>query len=346
MSVASHFPTPGARPRGGIDPWLEALSHERVGGSRLDTYDCLVPKRTNLFQEVVEIIHGHMAEDATVEASAMLRDGRTGYDREVDVVIRSRSAGYEIVVSVEAVGRSRKATVEWVEQVVRKHQHLPTNKLVLVAERGFSEQARAVAESEGAVALAPEDLTGDDPAGRVVSTIRSLWPKVVTFNPEEFGVNFDDADAPKEGWPSESPPVYADDSTLLAETLAEYVVTEYRESFPELMSQIGLADMTSDAVREWVFTLENGHVMLNGVRRRVCLLNEDGHLYSLKRITAKGKAVIRVSEIPLTHGRLGQVEVLFSYGEGKVAGRDTLVVLSEPEGEERGKLTLRIRPEK
>jgi hypothetical protein len=112
---------------------------------------------------------------------------------------------YEIVVSVEAVGRSRRATVEWVEQMVSKHKDLPTNKLVLVAEKGFSKQARVLAESEGAVPLAPQDLTGADPTERVVGAVRSLWPKVVTFSPVEFGVNFDDADAPKDGWPGESP---------------------------------------------------------------------------------------------------------------------------------------------
>jgi hypothetical protein len=68
-----------------------------------------VPKRTNLFQEVVEIIHRHMADGATVEASAYLPSQRTGSDREVDVVIRGEQAGHEVIVSVEAMARSRKA---------------------------------------------------------------------------------------------------------------------------------------------------------------------------------------------------------------------------------------------
>jgi hypothetical protein len=305
-----------------------------------------VPKRTNLFQEVVEIIHRHMAEDATVEASAMLTDGRSGQEREVDVVIRSRSAGYEVVVSVEAAGRSRKASIEWVEQQLRKHRDLPTNKLVLVSEKGFYKPARELAESEGAVPLAPEDLTGGDPEGTVVANIRSLWPKVVTFTPEEFGVKFDDDDAPKDGWPEDSPAVYADDSSLLTDTLAEFVQTLYRVRFPELMDQIGLADITDDDEREWILVLTDLRVPIDGVQRQVCLLNENDLLYSLKQITASGKAVIQVSEIPLRHGRLGDVKALFSYGEGKIAGRDALVVASATEGEESGKLTFRIRPEK
>ena len=63
-----------------------------------------MPERTDLFQEVVEIVHRHMAGDAAVEASAMLMNRRTGVRMEVDTVIRTKAAGYEIVVSVEAIG--------------------------------------------------------------------------------------------------------------------------------------------------------------------------------------------------------------------------------------------------
>lgn len=53
-----------------------------------------------------------------------------------------------------------------------------------------------------------------------------------------------------------------------------------------------------------------------------------------------------MSEIKLPHGRLGDLDLLFSYGEGKVAGRNSLVVVSAPEDEEQGKITFRIRPDK
>jgi len=122
-----------------------------------------MPRRTNLFQQVVTIIYRHMVEDATVEESAMLRNRLTGEDREVDVVIRSTSAGHDIAVSVEATSGSRKADASWVERMVGKHANLPTNKLVLVSEGGFTPQARQLAQQENAVALAPEDLSGTTP---------------------------------------------------------------------------------------------------------------------------------------------------------------------------------------
>jgi hypothetical protein len=100
-----------------------------------------MPKRTNLFQEVVEIIHRHMAGDSPVEASALLPSKSTGADREVDVVIRANTAGYEVIVAVEAIARSRKADRMWVDGMLGKHADLPTSKLVLVSEKGFTKDA-------------------------------------------------------------------------------------------------------------------------------------------------------------------------------------------------------------
>lgn len=142
-----------------------------------------VPKRTNVFQEVVAIIHEHMAGEANVEESALLPHRVTGTAREVDVVIRSKVAGHEVIVSVEATFTGRKADVNWVERLVKKHSDLPTSKLVLVSEAGFTPDARKQAEHDGAVPLIPEDLAGEDPALAIVSKLPSLWPKTVVLKP-------------------------------------------------------------------------------------------------------------------------------------------------------------------
>jgi hypothetical protein len=157
-----------------------------------------VPPRTNLFQEVVEIIHRHMAEGATVEASAMLPSHSTGRLREVDVAIRGKQAGHEVIVCVEAIARSRKADRGWVDGMVGKHADLPTSKLILVSEKGFTKDARQAAVAKDAVPLAPEDLSSGDPDGAVVRGIPSLWPKVVTFSPESLSVKF--AEEAPLGW--------------------------------------------------------------------------------------------------------------------------------------------------
>jgi hypothetical protein len=304
-----------------------------------------VPKRTNLFQEVVEILHRHMAGDATVEASAMLPSRSTGAPCEVDVVIRAHPAGHEVIVSVEAMARSRKADHTWVDQMVGKHADLPTSKLVLVSQKGFTRDARAAAVARNAVPLAPEDLPTTNREGAVIKAVPALWPKVVTFTVEEMGVRFTDDDVPTDGWP-EMPTVFVEEGELGA--LMEVIGRIYEARFPELIEELDLANRTDDSVE--LFTLVLGpaegddiQIEINGSKKTLFLLNENGRGYSLQQITAVGKGEIHVSKIPLTHARLGEWDLNFGYGEGKIAGRDALLVVSEREGDE-GMLTVRVRP--
>lgn len=273
----------------------------------------------------------------------MLPSRDTGALKEVDVVIRSRHAGHEVIVSVEAVAWSRPADRNWVDKQLGRHADLPTSKLVLVSQSGFTKDARAAALARNAVPIAPEDLSGGDPSGKVVAAVKSLWPKMVTFEPHTFSVKFDD-EAPKDGWSAEQPALYADDGSRLADTIEEFVRPVYKREFLSLMEQIGLADIVDDEERQFTLVLTNLRPRLNGVERYVCLLNDNGRLYSLKSITVIGKGTIQVSEIPLIHGRLGEVHTLFSYGEGKIGGRDALVVATATEGDELGALTIRVRP--
>lgn len=305
-----------------------------------------MPKRTNLFQEVVEILHRHMAGDATVEASAMLPSQSTGALREVDVVIRAKQAGHDVVVSVEAMARSRKADRTWVDQIVGKHADLPTSKLVLVSQAGFTEDARAAALASNAVPLAPEDLPSSNPDRDVIEAVPALWPKVVSFTVEELGVNFTDDGVPTDGWGETAPTVFVDEGIL--GDLMEVVQNLYKARFAELIEQIDVANRTEDSVEQFTFVVEpaEGDEMqleVDGVKKTLFLLNENGIGYSLRRITAVGKGEIKVSKIPLTQGRLGDWNINFGYGEGKVGERDALLVVSEQD-EGGGLLTVRIRP--
>lgn len=147
-----------------------------------------MPRRTNLFQDVVAIIHRHMAGEAEVEESGLLVNRLTGDPREVDVVIRSQVAGHPVTVAVEATSGRRRANVEWIERMVGKHRNLPTDRLVLVSEGGFSGTARELAEREGAITLSPEDLEGENPTAKIVGRLKSLWPKLLALTPERFRV--------------------------------------------------------------------------------------------------------------------------------------------------------------
>ena len=134
-----------------------------------------MPKRHNLFQDVVAAIYRRLAAEAdVVEESASMPHPSTR-PREVDVVVRSTNGGQPYILSVEAAGRKRKATVEWVEQLLHKHSRLETSQLVLVAEAGFSEDARNLAIAEGALPIAPEDMVGGDPMWQGSLNLACWW---------------------------------------------------------------------------------------------------------------------------------------------------------------------------
>ncbi|GAA2567687.1 restriction endonuclease [Pseudonocardia hydrocarbonoxydans] len=120
-----------------------------------------MPKRTTPFQTIVRLVREHFAQPGvTITESKYLVDSVTGYETEVDIVIEGELDGEPIVISVEVVERSRRAGPQWVRQMIGTHKNLPTNRLILVAERGFTPQALAIVESEaGRVqALSPEIL--------------------------------------------------------------------------------------------------------------------------------------------------------------------------------------------
>jgi hypothetical protein len=113
-----------------------------------------------------------------------------------------------------------------------------------------------------------------------------------------------------------------------------------------MMDQIGLADIAENM--EPYFVLEVGPPWTakhHGDERRVCLRWDDGpdapRFDVVERMVVTGKAAITVSEVTLSHHRLG--EVRYAYGEGQLGDRDALLVATE-DGENE-KLTIRFRPE-
>lgn len=115
-----------------------------------------MPKRHNIFQDLMASIHQQLASPCRVAESEMLYDPSSEQAREVALVIRSTLAGYEIVISVECTDRKRLVSVEWVEQICCKHRDLPTHKLVLISKSGFTPAAHAKALALGAEPLSLE----------------------------------------------------------------------------------------------------------------------------------------------------------------------------------------------
>lgn len=316
-----------------------------------------MPKRTNVFQEVVAIIHRHMAREATVEESALLPERRTGDLREVDAVIRAKTAGYDVIVSVEANARSRPAPVGWLEETIKKHEDLPTNQLVLASQAGFTKKARRSAEAHGVPAISPETLTGPNADYHVVGKLNSVWPHVVLLKATSarLRVEAPDGRSNEVVGVADLVLVQADGTEIL--NLSHLIEAVLKGNFDKLMAQLGPVGFAGAGDTAIPFTIVSENVGRNvSVSRDAAEPVPTGELYlrheappsdpELHRIALlelDGElSVAASSPIPFTHARLGGVDVAF--GQGQIGPRDALVVVTE--NEQGGKMTIRIRPER
>jgi hypothetical protein len=300
-----------------------------------------VPKRSNVFQDVVAIIHRHMAGNATVEESAMLTDRRTGERREVDVVIRQQVAGHEVVVSVEATARRRKATVQWVDQMVATHEDLPTSELVLVAEAGFAKTAKKRAEAKGVIAIEPEDLSGEDPAFVVVNRLKSVWTKTVEMAPEEvrIGVLLPEGRKWFKALPNHL--LYTDTGREvdMVETLIRMALDEF---WPQVAESLRLAEVTESGERNLKLVVPappSVRMDDEDVDRPLCArweLSDPPQLHKVIGFQVTGKVRYQVAKVDLRHLRLGKTAV--AYGQST---EDNPVLLVVTEDESGGKVTFR-----
>jgi hypothetical protein len=104
----------------------------------------------------------------------MLQDRVTGELREVDVLVVSTTATYQVNLGIEVISWARIADTPWVEKMRAKHDNLSTDKLILVSKSGFSAPARRKAEFYGIETLTIEEACDAD------------WPLIATL--EETGV--------------------------------------------------------------------------------------------------------------------------------------------------------------
>src|SRR5688572_9245818 len=97
-----------------------------------------MPKRSNLFQKLIFVIHEQLGGEATVTESNLLIDRVTGLKREVDITIEAHAKGVALTIGIEVVDLSRRADIEWINKMSGKHKNLPTDKLILVSRSGFT----------------------------------------------------------------------------------------------------------------------------------------------------------------------------------------------------------------
>ena len=122
-----------------------------------------MPRRTNPFQQLVYLIQEQLKDrpDAVVTESKMLVDRNTGKQRETDIAVECSANGVPFILAFECRKLSRKPAIEWVEQMLKKHEHL-SDKLVLVANRPLTADAIDLARRNGVETVELSEATKTD----------------------------------------------------------------------------------------------------------------------------------------------------------------------------------------
>lgn len=141
-----------------------------------------MPKRTNEFQQLVYLIQRQLEGTGKVTESKLLTDSVTQKPVEVDIVVETTVNGVPLTVGLECNAEKRKASIEWVREMLGKHNTLPITTTVLVSKRGFSKDAIALATRMGLVPLTLSEAT-DQNWREYVESLSQLKMAAFEFTP-------------------------------------------------------------------------------------------------------------------------------------------------------------------
>ncbi|WP_328440578.1 hypothetical protein OHA71_32830 [Streptomyces sp. NBC_00444] len=275
-----------------------------------------MPKRSTPFQAIVRLVRQHYARPGvTVTESKMLLDAVRGIEREVDIVIEGELDGEPMTISVEVIEHGRRASVTWVDEMLRKHRDLPTNLLLLVSKSGFTSSAvAAIAAEAGRVqALTPEVIELE---GQVI--VKHFF--VDTMRYVQTGCKLHVRDGGEQVVVVGEPATDVYDSTGRLLGPLSYLVQD----------AMGL-----DAVRLGLSFEAHNHPDKDQVRGfsvgipiaplGYCLQkSETGELHLIDELIITGDAAVSQTEVPLTLARLGGR--VYGSAEAPIAGRPAVWV--------------------
>lgn len=256
-----------------------------------------MPKRSTPFQAIVRLVRQHFAQaGVTITESKMLRDAVLDIEREVDIVIEGKCDGEPMVISVEVIEHGRVATLPWVEQILRKHRDLPTNRLLLVSKSGFSGNAQAAIQREaGRVqALTPEviEINGE-------AVVKHLFFDTIDYKPTGCKVHVRNGDERIVVVGIPLMDVYAEDESLLGPL--SYLVQD----------TVGLGAVRLRLLLEAHQRPEKDQVKAFSVNVAMPQLgyhlqqSETGQLHLIEELEIWGDFAVSQTEVPLTLTKLG-----------------------------------------
>ena len=290
-----------------------------------------MPKRSNPFQRLIYTIQHSVTADAVVTESKMLPNIRTGSPVEVDIVIEAETGTIPMIIGIECTATGRPATVEWVREMSGKHQDLPTDKLVLVSQSGFSSEAEEIAQAHNVEVITLREAEAFDWSQMVNQLTNNPNLRIAKFQIRNmsWGIKFDQAE--KERFAarddlafSEGSEIYDSDGKLLG-TIQQLWNSMLREK-----------SIVERVMRRWIKEQKENFKLTWSAKEGTQIADAAGEHYRIRAIILDGYCEVEstpVSLAPATYGKTqvayGKVPDIFSGSTGEVT-----VLFTEQEGEE------------
>jgi len=122
-----------------------------------------MPKRTNDFQELIATVYKQITpQSGKVTESGRVVDKDANTLREVDILVEYRYAHHDFKLAIECRDRSRKNSVEWIDELIGKTRSMAVNKMVAVSKGGFTKSAITKAQAHEIETLTIEQAIETD----------------------------------------------------------------------------------------------------------------------------------------------------------------------------------------
>lgn len=293
-----------------------------------------MPKRSNERQQIIEMLKTMLAgAKCTVTPSKMLRDAVTGVEREIDVVAEYEVDGDVFVQSFEVTSKGHPADLTWAEQLIKKHENLPTGHLYLVSWSGFTKSVIELAKSNPRVRLVtPEIVKGESGAEvkRLYADFVSVTPTKTVFIIEQL----DGTPLRVVVFPDNS--VFAGDGTYLMSALDVFNGVLHNPVTAELV----LRQVHGHPDRERLKTfMINADLSASGFYLRK---DEPEELHSIKAVEIQGE--VGFEQEPLDMEVRTFLDQRFAHGRANVGGVTGLVVAVLDDQSEVKKVQAAVKP--
>jgi hypothetical protein len=291
-----------------------------------------LPKRSNPFQRLIYSIQHQLSADAVVSESKLLPNLRSGSLVEVDIVIEASTGGIPLTISVECTtSTSRAATVEWVREMIGKHQDLPTDKLVLVSGSGFSHEAEEIAAAHNIETVTFDEAPAYNWSSLIATLAQSSSLKISRFdiNVRSWSIRFCDSERAR-----------LQSTKNLSLGTASRIYSEASEPMGTIQALVGsmLHDksVVERVMRKWAKDRKSELELTWTPPQGASVEDDQGNRFAFEAFLLSLHCDVESTPVSMSPAKYGDTEVAYGYVPDIFTGStgNVLVFFTQREGEE------------